>query len=503
MQPIRIIGRGSRLSLLQMEKVKEKIETTFPGTKVELLPRSSRGDQLQEVPLHTVEGSDFFTQDIFDALNNGEADIAVHSLKDMSSEHFFGSNVFAVVDRDAVHDVVLFNADIDKKLEHGETVTIGTCSPRREEMATGFLRKALPQATAPVNIVTKSIRGNVDTRLKKLGNGEYDGIILAVAGLNRLLASAADAAGILHLLKDKRMMLLPLVECVPAPCQGAIVAETHPANARALDIIREINQARLYEQCKNEKLTASRYGKGCLQQFGVTSFRYAGTESLYAAGRDSNGRIFSEWTNLPMPDPAGGRLFSSTDFMGNFFTYTSLKTAEEIPEDIVYVANYKAVASPGTIGLLKQKRVWASGTRTWFEMAEKGIWVEGCADALGLEFLERAWQMPLTGIHKKDVRIVTHREAAQLWSGKGWKTMATYSLNKQVKQELASAVSEAELLFWTSYQQYEIYKPYLRKDARHACASGETSVLLRQAGLDPAVFPTIKAFQQWRTTYTR
>src|SRR6187549_1595510 len=100
METIRLIGRSSRLSLLQLEKVKNKINAVDPAIQVEIIARSSRGDELQDVPLHTVEGNDFFTRDIFDALANGEADIAVHSLKDMSSEHFFGTNQFAVVDRD-------------------------------------------------------------------------------------------------------------------------------------------------------------------------------------------------------------------------------------------------------------------------------------------------------------------------------------------------------------------------------------------------------------------
>jgi hydroxymethylbilane synthase len=123
---------------LQIDIVKRKIQSAFPDIKVEVIARSSKGDALQNIPLHTVEGSDFFTQDIFDALTIGEADIAVHSLKDMSSEHFFGANKFAVVDRDDTRDVAIFNNDIEEKIKRGETIIIGTCSPRREEMATVF-----------------------------------------------------------------------------------------------------------------------------------------------------------------------------------------------------------------------------------------------------------------------------------------------------------------------------------------------------------------------------
>ena len=187
MQTIKLIGRSSRLSLLQIDIVKNKIEAAFPEILVEVIARSSRGDELQNIPLHTAEGSDFFTQDIFNALVSGEADIAVHSLKDMSSEHFFGENKFAVVDRDDTRDVAIFNHDIENKIAHGEKIIIGTCSPRREEMATVFLKKALPHLHEEVKIEIKPIRGNVETRLRKLNNKEYDATILATAGINRLL----------------------------------------------------------------------------------------------------------------------------------------------------------------------------------------------------------------------------------------------------------------------------------------------------------------------------
>ena len=113
MQSIKLIGRSSWLSLLQIDIVKQKIQSTFPGIRLEVIERSSKGDALQNIPLHTVEGSDFFTQDIFEGLANGEADIAVHSLKDMSSEHFFGQNKFAVIDRDDSRDVTIFNNYIE------------------------------------------------------------------------------------------------------------------------------------------------------------------------------------------------------------------------------------------------------------------------------------------------------------------------------------------------------------------------------------------------------
>ena len=110
MKTVRLICRHSRLSLLQAEIVKRQIESAVPGTMVEIIGRSSRGDRELSVPLSALDGTDFFTEEIFEALQKGEADIAVHSLKDMSAVHFFSHDAFAVIEREDVREVVIFNA---------------------------------------------------------------------------------------------------------------------------------------------------------------------------------------------------------------------------------------------------------------------------------------------------------------------------------------------------------------------------------------------------------
>lgn len=308
-----------------------------------------------------------------------------------------------MVDRDDVRDVVIFQKDIQQKIAEGKQIVIGTCSPRREEMAIGFLQKALPQLNNNFRLVTKMIRGNVDTRLRKLDTGEYDGIILATAGLNRLLRSREDA-GVKKLLKDKKLMLLPLIECVPAPCQGAIVAEAAPGNTKAVELLNMINDSSLLTDCTREKKEAIQYGVGCLQKFGVTTFNHGGKKVLYAAGKNSEGESFSKWEGLSELDIINKKFFSSTDHMGEFFQYEYNAELTRIEEPVVYVANYKAVNEHKLINQLKEKKVWAAGTKTWYELAKKGIWVEGSADAFGLETLIPVWQMPLIGIEKRSGR---------------------------------------------------------------------------------------------------
>lgn len=497
MKPIRLIGRNSRLSLVQMELVSERLRSAFPELSVTLIPRTSRGDQLPDVPLQTVEGSDFFTQEIFEALARNEADIAVHSLKDMSAAHFFSENRFAVVDRDDTRDVVLFGPDILSHIREGKEIVIGTCSPRREEMALRFLQQALPQLGS-FRISTRIIRGNIDSRLRKLDAGEYDGIILATAGINRLLRSRYDSSNLLALLKNKKKMLLPLIECVPAPCQGAIVAEAHPSNKYAAGLLQAINNMDLMEDCVQEKQIALQYGTGCLQRFGVTTLRYDTKKVRYAAGTDTEGTSFTNWKVLPIPLAPQKKLFSSTDYMGKFFTYSPVAVSTVFPETQVFVANYKAVTDSAE--WLKNKEIWASGTKTWLELARKGYWVSGSADALGLESLSAVWNSPLFPVARQNLRIITHEESKTHWEKKGWKTLATYRLEGSLNPLLLLQLQEADAVFWTSFRQYERYREVLKKNVIHLCCAGETAQLFKEHGLHPIVFPHIKAFQQWRQT---
>lgn len=480
-----------------------KIEQAFPGIQVVQVHRSSRGDELQNIPLHRVEGQDFFTRDIFDALANGEADIAVHSLKDMSSEHFFSSQEFAVVDRDDPRDLAIFNPGILEKISRGQPIIIGTCSPRREEMATAFLKKALPQLKETIHIETRPIRGNVETRLRKLDSGEYDATILATAGLNRLLRSEADASLIGSLLADKKLMLLPLIDCVPAPCQGAIVAEAHPSNQRAVDILRIINDPSLFNEALAEKKRGNQYGTGCLQQFGVTSIHTRQGHYLFSAGKDQAGNTFSHWDTLPSLDIEPSAVFSSTDHMREFFTYEWRAALPEIKAPVVFIANYKLLDGVINKTALKDKTILVSGTKTWFELARQGYWVSASADALGFDQLVPVLQMPLFNISAQDILMLTHEAAAQRWQKKGFAAACTYKLIPVFNPSLFEQIANAKALCWSSYAQFAAYGHLAQPCVTHICAGGETAVQLKQAGIDPVVFPTIKAFEQWRKLNTQ
>lgn len=482
--------------------VKEKILQVSPELFIEIIGYSSRGDREINVSLSALDGTDFFTEDIFNTLADDRADIAVHSLKDMSAGHFFSHNAFAVIDRDDVRDIGLFNPDIIERIKSGKTITVGTCSPRRDSMAVDFLKNALPQL-GTINIQTKPIRGNVETRLKQLDDGLYDATILATAGLNRLLKAEQDSENIIvnslrQLLGNKKMMLLPLVECVPAPCQGAIVAEAHPSNKFAVDLLRQINNAKLFAESFAEKQKAFDYGTGCLQKFGVTTIHTKVSTHLYAAGEDSKGNRFSSWTNLPPLNEPSMDLFSITDYQKHIFKREWRYSTHDIQQPVVFVSNINAVKDDWHKDILSKKKIWAAGTETWYKLAKLGVWVEGSADGLGLEALLEVWTKPLYRIDKKAVCILTHDVAAKRWKSKGFEAVSNYGLTPLNNPDIIACIKKANYVFWSSFSQYEYYGKFAGANTRHICAAGETATRFVEAGLKPLVFPTIKSFEQWR-----
>jgi len=166
--------RGSALALWQANWTKTQLEKSRPGLSVELIPIKTTGDKILDVPLAKIGGKGLFTKEIDEALLDGRIDLAVHSLKDVPFQLPDGMDFAAIPEREDHRDAFVSKGPHLQQLPAG--ATIGTSSLRRQVQ----LRHRFPS----LNLVT--LRGNVDTRLRKLDAGEFDGIILAVAGLKRL-----------------------------------------------------------------------------------------------------------------------------------------------------------------------------------------------------------------------------------------------------------------------------------------------------------------------------
>ena len=225
---IRIATRRSRLALWQAEYVAAKLTEQNPGLNVSLLPLSTKGDQILDVSLAKVGGKGLFIKELEQALLEDRADIAVHSMKDVPAELPDGLKIGAIMARHDPRDAL-----VGARLEElPEAAVVGTSSLRR----TAQLAHHRP------DLSLVSLRGNVDTRLAKLRKGQYDAIVLAAAGLERLG------------LDDQIDELLDPEFCLPAIGQGAIGVECRADDSRMLKEIQNIqhNETRIAVDAERE-----------------------------------------------------------------------------------------------------------------------------------------------------------------------------------------------------------------------------------------------------------
>lgn len=175
MPALRIATRNSPLALWQAEFVKSELEKHHQGLDVELIGFTTRGDVLLDSPLSKVGGKGLFVKELEVAMLNGEADIAVHSMKDVPMEFPQGLELAVICEREDPRDAFVSN----------QFSTIGDL-PEGAVLGTSSLRRQCQLGALRPDLKIKDLRGNVNTRLRKLDDGEYDGIVLAAAGLKRL-----------------------------------------------------------------------------------------------------------------------------------------------------------------------------------------------------------------------------------------------------------------------------------------------------------------------------
>jgi hydroxymethylbilane synthase len=249
-RPLRIGTRGSQLALWQARTVAQSIERG--GTPVELVIIKTSGDRLQEAPLSEVGGKRLFVKEIEDALMQGSVDLAVHSAKDLPAVLPNGLEIAATLPREDPRDALVLQSGerrgmADLLAELGPAPRIGTSSVRRAAQ----LKALVPGATfAP-------IRGNVDTRLRKLDAHEFNALVLAVAGMKRLGFNERITA------------LIPAADCVPAPGQGIVAIEIREGDG---DV--RLALAGMHDEAAGVSLTAERavvaaLGGGCQLPLGA------------------------------------------------------------------------------------------------------------------------------------------------------------------------------------------------------------------------------------------
>ena len=237
---LRIATRKSALALWQAEFVKAELERFHSDLQVELVPMVSRGDKILDVPLAKVGGKGLFVKELEHALIAGEADIAVHSMKDVPMEFPEGLGLEVICEREDPSDAFVSN-NFASLAELPEGSVVGTSSLRRQCQLL---------ASRP-DLEIKFLRGNVNTRLKKLDDGEYDAIILATAGLVRLEMG------------DRIRERITPEEMLPAGGQGAVGIECRIDDESTRELLKPLHHTLTAERVMAERAMNKRLEGGC------------------------------------------------------------------------------------------------------------------------------------------------------------------------------------------------------------------------------------------------
>jgi len=259
-RPLRIATRGSKLALWQAEHVAVKLLRLHPGITTTIVEIRTSGDDRTDVPLASISNPAFFTGEIENALLAGQADAAVHSLKDLASVDVPGLELGAVLRREDARDALVTR----------EGRTLHTLDAKARLGTSSVRRRALVSSIRP-DLEVLDLRGNVPTRLAKLDAGEYDAIILATAGLVRLG------------LGDRISERLDLGHFMPAAGQGAIAVQVRVSDAESAALVAPLQHSETRAAVDAERAFLAGLQVGCQAPVGVHARVVDGQLDLHAS----------------------------------------------------------------------------------------------------------------------------------------------------------------------------------------------------------------------------
>ncbi len=241
-----VATRRSRLALWQAEHVKARLEAAHAGLQVALLPLSTRGDELLEVRLDKVGGKGLFVKELEQAMADGRADLAVHSMKDVPAALPEGFVLAAILEREDPRDALVSGGYADL-----------AALPPGGRVGTSSLRRAAQIAARFPHLQLLTLRGNVETRIAKLDRGEYDAVLLAAAGLKRLGLEA------------RIRCCLSVEESLPAPGQAALGIECLAARADVMALLEPLAHAPSAACVRAERAVSLALGGSCTIPLGA------------------------------------------------------------------------------------------------------------------------------------------------------------------------------------------------------------------------------------------
>jgi hydroxymethylbilane synthase len=465
---VRLISRSSALAVLQAALVERALRERWPSLAVERSTWSSEGDRDRTVDLSASASKGLFTADLSQALLDADADAVIHSWKDLPIAGRPETRIAATLERADPRDVLLVRREsVDRRPTR---LAVLSSSPRRAWQIQTVGPRLLPWKVSELQVA--AVRGNIPTRLRKLIGGEADALVVAKAALDRLLSCEAPAAtkeAVRSAIDACRWMVLPISECPTAPAQGALAVEIAAARADLAGYFEAITHQPTWAAVQEERRILESFGGGCAEAIGATvlSRAYGRVTSVRANIRDRKTEVWELDAVAPLPPPTtSDRLWPRPDERHQAERHAL--AADPPAETSIWVA--RAEALPSNWPVTADWTVWSAGVRTWQRLADRGIWVNGCADGLGDN--EAPDVDALAG------RSVRWHRLSHDQSGDP-DAIPTYA----VRQDLPGDLAGRSHFYWTSgsvFRRALVAHPGIRA-AWHASGPGRTASTIREA----------------------
>ena len=470
MNELTIISRKSTLARLQAIEVAEVIKEKFPKTKIIFKTKDTSGDIDLTTPLHKMPEMGVFTSDIREELLTENADIAVHSWKDLPVDLEEGTEVGATVKRADSRDVLIFKKTSFKR----KKLEIFTSSPRRKENLSKFLKKAFPFEISSLEF--SDIRGNILTRVQKLKESNADGLVMAKAALDRLLSPKENTTNELDFFKkDLEEFLWMVIPCSQNPCapgQGALAVEVKSGNKKVFELLNEINDLEVFKDVEEERKKLKKYGGGCHQKIGVSIENHPLGKITTEKGLTPDNELIDKRSFSPFKKELSRLKNPVKDFFPKskkdfklFFRSkinNGINEIKTIKNSGLYISRASSIEKGTVIDL--SNVIWTSGIENWFKLAKKGIWVNGTSDSLGEE-----QSKPSSLLKNVNWFLVSHIDS----ESKDKKLIATYKL---VPEKDIEDLSKFSHFYWMSISSFkEALKRFPSiENAEHSCGLGKT-----------------------------
>ncbi|NMC63263.1 MAG: hydroxymethylbilane synthase [SAR324 cluster bacterium] len=470
---IRIGTRKSELARIQAELVGVALASLSKGYKLEYHLQQSEGDKDRNTPLWKLPDKGVFTRDLSELLLKGEIDLAVHSWKDLPLLEGQDTAVIGTLPRADMRDLLLIRKDCWPKILSSSSIRILSSSPRRMFNIKDFLLWALPAEIKTVDFA--SVRGNIQTRLRKLFESDSDGIVVAKAGIDRLLGAEDPEyekvrQEVQSAISACYWTVVPLSVNPGAPAQGALAIEALKTRADLVEIVSHINCKETFSCVQHEREVLRCYGGGCHQKIGMSVLERPFGRLSILRGETNEGlrleELKLESKKPKAPKCVQGSYWPSDDEEGSFFEAVPLESLSQPNEDAALWVS-KSSALPTHWRISFDTICWTAGLDTWKKLSKRGIWVHGSSESLGEK--EPRLLEQLVSPHKSWVKL-SHKNAP---TSDGMLLCPTYELSP--KSEMPKLQGKTHFYWRSSSAFSEALKHYPQiASAWHACGPGNT-----------------------------